>query len=174
MLALAALPAAFWAGRASTPAPRAPEAQSEAEPSRGGADSSAEHSALAAITSTVGLCPCPPPRRARAVGAALPRRAVPPIETPAAPRPDPTAETARDLKKHAADSARCAPSTAPDLRVHLEITVAPSGRVQRVDLKNLDPVPPEVARCLVDRMSGLTLPSFDATEPETFALTVVL
>lgn len=101
------------------------------------------------------------------------RKKTPPEETPAVHR-DPTADTARYLRTEAAKLTSCAPKTGARVRVHLEVEVTPKGEVTRVEITNLDPVPGEVASCVDTGIKALEPPAFDATQPEVFALTIVL
>lgn len=58
--------------------------------------------------------------------------------------------------------------------MHLEITVAPAGRIEDVRVTNLDPLPAQVASCVLERVQSFDPPGFDASSAEIFALTVVL
>lgn len=123
-------------------------------------------------TSTIGLCPCPRPRPQPAVG--IKRKIKPPVETPPHELPDPTAATARYLKERAQELGVCAPKAGGEVRVHLEVTVVPKGAIEKVRITNLDPLPPGVSACVHKTILAFTPPGFDASRPETFALTVVL
>jgi hypothetical protein len=92
---------------------------------------------------------------------------------PAAER-DPTAKTAQYLREHARDLSVCAPSGGGSMRIHLEVTVTPDGAIDRINLVNLDPPPEKVAECVRKKVEQLEPPGFDASDAETFALTVVL
>lgn len=121
-------------------------------------------------TSTMAMCPCPRPKPA--VG--IKRKIKPPVETPPHELPDPTAATARYLKERAQELGACAPKAGGEVRVHLEVTVVPKGAIERVRITNLDPLPPGVSACVHKTVLAFTPPGFDASRPETFALTVVL
>lgn len=183
------LAAAFWLGRWSAPAAPADEsgAPGQSGPSAAGTATAAStgfagrgprgliaSAAGASATSSVALCPCP--RRFKSSGPKLTvkRKMKPPIETPPGTARDPTEGTASYLRAHAADLAACAPASEGELRVHLEVTVSPKGAIDRVQVTNLDPLPGGVAGCVEQKIAGLVPPGFDASKPETFALTVVL
>lgn len=160
------MPLAFYAGRTTAPSPEIPPPP---EPSP-------EPPALAVSTSTAGLCPCPkpPPPRKPAKPKKLTKKAPPPVVTPDFERADPTKETAAYLKRASRRLAKCAPAHGAQTRVHLEVTVEPSGTITVVHITNVDPVPGAIATCVDREMKALTPPAFDATEPATFGLTVVL
>ncbi|MCB9646059.1 MAG: hypothetical protein H6730_05585 [Deltaproteobacteria bacterium] len=167
LLALALALAAFalgryWPWEAPAPAPE-PPAPAEEAPAQ-----------LASVTSTAGLCPCPAPRPPRITKKPLARRAVPARAVDPAPRADPSAATARFLRDEAAKLTRCAPPAGAPLRLHVEVEVAPSGEIQATQITNLEPVPGEVSRCVLDALNALGPPGFDAVDPRRFALTVVL
>lgn len=145
-----------------------------AAPLDGGALATEDAGAPVAITSTstVGLCPCPPPRRPRATSVVPKRR--PAVTTPPFTAPDPTAETARYLREQARTLGECAPPNGAELRVHLELTVAPSGEIEAQRITNVDPVPGDVVRCIERVIGTLAPPGFDASASEVFVLTVVL
>lgn len=175
LLALA-LGLAFYLGRWSvaaqqevppTPAALAPEAVAEVCPKADPASPTAQ-----VQTSTIGLCPCPRKKPPRILPIARRRPAPEPVADRG--RADPTLATARYLRDQAGRLAPCAPSRGGELHVHLEVEVAPKGQVAKVKVTNLDPVPPEVSTCVERIYSSLTPPGFDAREPATFALTVVL
>jgi hypothetical protein len=123
-------------------------------------------------TSTVGLCPCPRPKAERT--RRIPRRPTPPRPPGEAARPDPTAATAAYLRDAASAFAPCAPSRGAALRVHLEVTVAPDGRLSEARVTNLEPLPDGVRDCALEVLGTLRPPGFDGAEPESFGLTVVL
>lgn len=168
------LPLAFFAGRwtVEPPAP-APEL----EPPRA-ATSTPAVALPAAVTRTASVagdcCPCPPPKKPVDPKLVLERKAKPPVEVPTPPPVDPTAQTAKYLRDGAKRLSACAPKTGASLRVHLEITVAPDGKIDRSRITNLDPLPPEVSGCVEAVVSALTPPGFDGSRAEVFALTVVL
>lgn len=171
MIALAAC--AFFAGRWTAEAPRAGEPVDEtveiAE-----APEDVEEIAAAAVTSTAGLCPCPPRRKPSPKRRAIVRRAPPPVELPPPPQQDRSAATARYLKESAGRFAACAPAGGEKIRVHVEIGVSPSGAIEAFRIANLEPVPKGVAACVEGVARGLSPPGFDASEGELFALTLVL
>ncbi len=123
-------------------------------------------------TSTIGLCPCPRPKQAK--GLPIKRKPREILATGPAKARDPTAKTAAYLKEHAKALASCAPKSGATMRIHLEVTVTPEGKIEGVELTNLDPPPNEVADCVKKRVGALQPPGFDASDAETFALTVVL
>jgi hypothetical protein len=127
-------------------------------------------------TSTAGLCPCPAPRPAKKKIAKVPIAKKKPeaVVTPSFDRPDPTKATAAYLKQASKRLAVCAPTGGAKERVHLEVTVQPEGTVEAVEIKNLDPVAPALARCVEQQVRAMSPPGFDATTPQTFGLTVVL
>jgi hypothetical protein len=174
-LALALAAAAFALGRYGpgthppAPAPGAPGPAAAPSPQDEPAPALA-----ATVTSTAGLCPCPPPRPARTDKRPLARRAVPAAAVAPVHRPDPSGDTARFLLAEAAKLTRCAPPAGAPLRLHVEVEVAPSGAVKGAQITNLEPVPGEVARCVLDALTALGPPGFDAVDPRRFALTVVL
>ncbi len=123
-------------------------------------------------TSTAGLCPCPRPRPP--VSLAIKRKPKPPLTTPPYEGPDPTEATARYLRERAKALGACAPASGGEVRVHLEVTVTPKGNVERVAITNVEPVPIVVSDCVQKTVAALSPPGFDASKPETFAITVVL
>lgn len=131
-------------------------------------------SATRVPTSTVGLCPCPPPPRPRLPAVARARRAPPAgtLTPPAAP--DPTGEVARYLRGEASRFSPCAPSAGAPVRLHLELSIQPSGALESVRIANIEPVPLAVASCAEAIARGLTPPPFDGTAVEVFSLTLVL
>ena len=163
ILLLLMLPLAFWIGRRTAP---------REEP--------VVETPIACLpqpctTSTAGLCPCPAPKKPKKKIDVLPipKKQTPAQETAEMER-DPTAATARYLREHAASFSACAPKTGAQLRVHLEVQVAPAGVVEKVRITNLEPLSSDVAAC-VDRIANeMTPPGFDGTASEIFALTVVL
>ncbi|MFO0725041.1 MAG: hypothetical protein U1E65_14775 [Myxococcota bacterium] len=163
---IAALFGAFWLGRASAPAAPAPEACPE--------PSLVEAAPLSA-SSTAGLCACPPARRPgikappRSPPASLPRLATEP-----AVRADPTAATQHYLKESAPLFQACAQSSGAPVRVQLELSVTPEGKVERVRVANLDPLPAAIVSCVEARASALEPPGFDGAQPEVFGLGLVL
>lgn len=167
-VALGLIALAFWLGRLT--APEAAESFSQTPDLTPDAGSSELASAMT-TTSTIGLCPCPKPRRPRM--RPLKKKPIPPRPPPITLR-DPTLDTAAYLKKEARRLTPCAPRSGQPVRIHLEVTVKPSGEIQTVAVNNFEPSPPGVVRCVVDRMRALKPPGFDGTVPETFGLTVRL
>jgi hypothetical protein len=125
-----------------------------------------------ASTSTIAMCPCPKPKLVK--GLPIKRKPREILSTGPAKDRDPTARTAQYLKEHAKALATCAPKSGATMRIHLEVTVTPEGKIDGVELTNLDPPPTEVADCVKKQVGALRPPGFDASEAETFALTVVL
>lgn len=167
-MALGLIALAFWLGRLT--APEAAESLYQVSTPTPDAGSLEPTSAMTE-TSTIGLCPCPKPRRPRV--RPLKKKPTPPRPPPLTLR-DPTRDTAAYLKKEARRLTPCAPRSGQPVRIHLEVTVKPSGEIQTVAVNNLEPSPSQVVRCVVDRMRALKPPGFDATVPEIFGLTVRL
>jgi hypothetical protein len=105
---------------------------------------------------------------------AIKRKPTPPITTPPAKDRDPTEGTARYLREHARDLAKCAPKAGEELRVHFEVTVAPGGKVEGARIVNLEPLPTGVSACVEKTITELKPPGFDGSKSETFAMSVVL
>lgn len=123
------------------------------------------------VTSTV-----PGPCRAEPqAGPKIPRRPVR-RRPPAVPEPDLPAAVGEALRRVAETELQaCAPPSGTKLHAHLEIHVAPSGRVVRVRTVNVGrTVPPEIQTCLSTRLEKAELPRFDGVEPARFSLSVVL
>lgn len=164
------MPLAFYAGRTTAPEPPAPQgapiaALDDVEPAP----------CFETTTSTAGLCPCPKPRVPKPpTKRAIDGQAPPPVVTPDFDRPDPTKQTADYLKRASRRLSVCAPAHGARTRVHLEVTVRPDGTIDQVHITNVDPVPGAIATCVDRELHTLTPPGFDATEPQTFGLTVVL
>lgn len=87
---------------------------------------------------------------------------------------DPTAEVARYLREQAGRFSPCAPPDGAPLRLHLELSVHPTGRLESVRIANIEPVPPAVASCAERTARELTPPPFDGAVVEVFSLTLVL
>ncbi len=168
-LALALLvPLAFYAGRLTVPEPTEPETPERAE-------APPQTECVEVTTSTAGLCPCPKPRPPRPPKKlAIDGKAPDPVVTPDFEREDPTQATAEYLKRASRRLAVCAPPHGARTRVHLEVTVRPDGTIDQIGITNVDPVPGPIATCVERELRALTPPGFDATEPQTFGLTVVL
>lgn len=124
------------------------------------------------LTSTIGLCPCPKPRPPPSL--AIKRKPKAPLVTPPFEGPDPTEATAKYLRERAKELGTCAPKSGGEVRVHLEVTVTPKGSVERVAITNVEPVPVPISDCVQRTVLALSPPGFDASKPETFAITVVL
>jgi hypothetical protein len=171
---------AFFAGResadwtATRPSdlspPRDVDTAGTSEIDREGRDPS---SAVFTGTTTEALCPCPKPR-STPQKLAIKRQPTAARPTSGVERSDPTGETAAFLRARAHELSRCAPRSGGEVRVHLEVTVLPSGLVERVRVTNLEGAPASVSECVEGALRGLNAPGFDAMSSETFALTVVL
>ncbi len=165
------LPLAFYLGRLSAPAEAASGPKIVAEHTST-ATTAPELTQNTALTSA-DCCPCP--KKKMPLGPKRIRRKKPQKKlVEPATRPDPSLAAGRFLKAQAHRLDSCAPPTGGTLRLHLELTVTPLGKVSHTRFTNLEPVPEDVSRCISKKMSALKAPSFDATEPATFALTVVL
>jgi len=129
----------------------------------------------ATVTSTAGLCPCPPPPRSARLRptVARVRSPLPPPRSPA-PRGDPTLEVVQYLRAEASRFGACAPPAGDALHLHLELTVRPDGSMESVRIANLDPVPPAIASCVEQEARRLSPPPFSSAVAEVFALTLVL
>lgn len=164
---LALLPMAFFLGRITSPAPPPIEPPVETPPLQD------PEPVAAAATSTAACCPCPPPKTKAPIHAPIAGKKVPP-QAVTEPERDPTEATAQYVRNSAGLFGECAPKTGAGLRVHLEITVKPSGAIERSRVANLDPLPEEVSGCVRRVLDTLKPPGFEGASPETFALTVVL
>lgn len=155
---------AFVLGRLSVERPPASTPDARAE---------ADAGIVATRTSTVPLCPCPRPR-AHPASTSIRRKVV--LPKPLAPEGsrDTSEATAAFLRSAASSLGVCAPSVGSRLRIHIEITVKPTGKIEGSRLTNLDELPPAVADCIQGKVNALEPPGFDATEAMVFVLTVVL
>jgi hypothetical protein len=166
------IPVAFLLGRSLSVERSEPPRQSTSEEE---VPPDSEPIASATSSASAACCPCPEPKPPKVARPQKPSKKAPaPVEIERSPERDATAATARYLKDNAQKLASCAPKTGAQLRVHLEVTVSPSGAIERSRIANLDPVPPEVSACVEEVMKTLSPPGFDAARSEVFALTVVL
>lgn len=121
-----------------------------------------------ALPVATGTCACPAPKKKHPIARKPPRAT--PLELPAQPPED---ATGRALRSAASRLQRCADPAGEPSRLHLGVEVEPSGRVQRVLVRNVERGPANpVGQCVRSAILTLELPPFDGAEPRRYSLSL--